>query len=147
MERNPVMTVLPTEHHYVRYCKPTQMQDGRVLPSAFSLRDREDGLSGDHFEHFQSNHYQHIVEALQKRGFTPKPSGCFVKLRCGEVIETLQNHCAVSFDKEDDTKSHTLLRGLEGQNEHIRLLLTQVIAETVNVTRLTTASKNTEKRL
>jgi hypothetical protein len=112
------------------------MQDGIILPSAFSLRDKEDGLSGDHFEHFESDHYQYIVDALQKRGFTPKPNGCFVKLRCGKVIEALQEYCTVSFIKDDDTKSHTLLCGLDKEIEYARLRLVQVITEIVSLNEL-----------
>ena len=145
MEGNSGMTTLPPEHHYVRYCKPHQIQDGKILPSAFSLRDGENGLSGDHFEHFQFDHYQNIVNALQKRGFIPKPSGCFVKLQCGEVIEALQDHCTVSFNKEDNRLPHTLLCGLDGQNEGVRLRLTQIIAETVSLIELTIACKEKKK--
>jgi hypothetical protein len=135
------MKRLPSEHHYVRYCKPAQVQDGRALPSAFTLREGEDGLSGDHFEHFESDRYRRIAEALRRRGFTPKPGGYFVKVRCGDVIKALQDQCAVSFIKEDEANPHTLLCGLDRENEYARLKLAQAITETVSLSTLTAEPK------
>jgi hypothetical protein len=122
------VVILPDEHHYVRYCKPTQIDEGEVLSLAFTLREQDtDGLSGDHFEHY--NDYQSILEALAHR-LNPSKNACFAKLNCGEVTNNAKNICKISFVKEDENQSHTLMVGFTMNNDIIPALLVTLIKET-----------------
>jgi hypothetical protein len=130
------MVTLPDGHHYVRYCKPTQIHDGKVLTSAFYLREKDtDGLSGDHFEHCNKD-YQQILESLRARGFNPSKNGYFAKLNCGEVIcmaQKAQKNCEISFTKDNENHSHTLMIGLTIGDDLIpALLVTLVEVEPLN---------------
>ncbi|MDR2052344.1 MAG: hypothetical protein LBP80_02940 [Treponema sp.] len=123
--------LLPPDHHYVRYCGPSQCQEGKVLSRAFRLRERDigTGLSGDHFEHFGlpgDDGYRQILAALTGRGFHVKPDGCFAKLKCGAVTGAI-NH--LSFDKPDSRSSHTYLKGLEKDDDLIPELLALLVCE------------------
>jgi hypothetical protein len=127
------MVTLPYEHHYVRYCKSSQMEDGKVLSLAFRLRDKDtDGLSGDHFEHY--NNYKQILDSLTQR-FTNKLSknACFAKINCGEVINSAREVCEISFVKEDEKQPHTLMTGLTIGDDLIPALLVTLIKETIFV--------------
>jgi hypothetical protein len=123
------MVTLPNEHHYVRYCKPSQIQEGKVLLSAFRLREKDtDGLSSEHFE-YCNNDYQQIEESLKGRGFEPSRNGCFAKLNCGEVICSAQKFCEISFTKDDENHSHTLMIGLTIRDDLIPALLVTLVKE------------------
>jgi hypothetical protein len=125
------VVTLPNEHHYVRYCKPTQVQEGEVLSQAFMLREQDiDGLSGDHFEHY--NNYQQILKSLTER-FSPSKNGCFVKLNCGEVINNTKKFCKISFIKDDEEKSHTAMTGLILGDDVIPLVLVTLIKEIISI--------------
>ncbi|MCL2557705.1 MAG: hypothetical protein FWE09_04435 [Treponema sp.] len=107
------MSVLPDEDHYTRFCKRIQVQGGKVLSSAFMLRSIDtDGLSGDHFEHFASNNYEQILEALKARGFKGiNDEAYFATLNCRDIIDSSKQmlYCI----KQDKRNSHALLIGLE----------------------------------
>ncbi|MDR2757832.1 MAG: hypothetical protein LBB78_00455 [Spirochaetaceae bacterium] len=123
--------VLPPDHHYVRYCGPSQCQEGKILSQAFRLRDRDiaTGLSGDHFEHFdhiEGGNYRLLMAVLAGRNLRVKPDGCFAKLRCGTVTEAL---CHVSFDKPDGCSSHTFLKGIQEGGDLVPELLTLLVSE------------------
>jgi len=135
--------ILPNEHHYVRYCKPTQIEGGQVLPEAFCLqeKDSDGGVSGDHFEHYPNDNYRQILKSLidpppTGRGYKGlKNNGCFAKVNCGEVINTAKavDVCEISFVKEDEKQSHTLMTGLTVNDNLIPMLLVTFIKETMCV--------------
>lgn len=128
------MVTLPDEHHYVRYCKPTQIDGDQVLPQAFMLREQDtDGLSGDHFEHY--NDYRQILESVSKRLKISK-NAYFAKLNCGKVINSAKEICEISFIKEDKIQSHTLMTGLTFEDEVIPALLVTLIKETICINSL-----------
>jgi hypothetical protein len=86
------------------------------------------GLSGDHFEHC-NNDYQQILKSLKARGFEPKKKGCFAKLNCGEVICKTQKRCKISFTKDDENHSHTLMIGLTIGDNSIPASLVTLVKE------------------
>jgi hypothetical protein len=125
------MVILRDEHHYVRYCKPTQIQEGKILSQAFMLRERDtSGLSGDHFEHY--NNYNQILESVSKRLKISK-NACFAKLNCGEVTNSIKEACKISFIKDDERQSHTLMTGLTLGGDVIPALLVTLIKETITI--------------
>jgi hypothetical protein len=129
-----VVTLLD-KHHYVRFCKPSQIDEGKVLSVAFMLREQDtDGLSGDHFEHYTNNNYQQILESLTKR-FRAKPSknACFAKLNCGEVVNSAKEIYAISFLKGDEEQSHTLMTGFLPGDDMMPVLLATLIKETIPI--------------
>jgi hypothetical protein len=124
------MIRLPLDDHYVRYCSPAQFQEGKVLSKAFKLREKDidTGLSGDHFEYFDSlegDNYKHLLTVLSTRKFIVKPNGCFSKLKCKTVVNALAN---LSFYREDES-SHSFLNGLDFNNEVVPEILVSLISE------------------
>jgi hypothetical protein len=125
------VVTLPNEHHYARYCKPTQIDGDQVLPEAFSLleKDTDSGVSGDHFEYNDSD-YRRILNSLSSR-YKPSPKGYFAKLNCGEVINRASGVCEISFVKEYEKQSHTLMAGLTLGDDIIPSLLVTLIKEKI----------------
>jgi hypothetical protein len=103
---------------------------------AFRLRleQKERSLSGDHFEYFSENSYENIINALDRRHFTPSRNGKLVKLNCGTVIDTIQAFCPeeVYFER-DSGGSHTGLFGLYEAHTAVTELLRNCILEQIPV--------------
>jgi hypothetical protein len=131
------VVTLPDDHHYVRYCKPTQIDGNQVLPQAFTLleKDIDGGVSGDHFEHYNS--YKQVLESVSKRLRISK-NACFAKLNCGEVINSAKAVCKISFIKKDEKQSHVLMAGLSPGDDVIPALLVTLIKETIRISSICT---------
>jgi hypothetical protein len=142
---------LALNDHFVRYCKPSQLsEDGRVLNLAFRLRSERDerSLSGDHFEYFSENSYTNIINALDRRHFTPSRNGKLAKLNCGTVINRIQSFCLEEVYFERDSckpavcyGSHTGLFGLYEAHTSVTEFLCNCILEQVSVSDYISASE------
>jgi hypothetical protein len=126
---------LSPENHYIRYCKPSQCaEDGRILNLAFRLRDGETGLSGDHYEYYQTEPYRNIVRALKERRFSPSPNGRLARLNCREALDAVQPYCSEEARFERDSgSSHTNLYGISGVHSAATEALCSCIIEAPRV--------------
>ena len=84
-------------HHVLRYCKPSSIgEDGLPLSTAFELRDREDYLSVNWLEFFETQYLSQAVnsvrEAFKKKNFNVKSKGGFISLRVDQIIEVIQHN-------------------------------------------------------
>lgn len=135
--------LLKDKDHYVRYCAPraSKVDKNRILPAAFALRKTldDDGLSGDHLEHFADGLIG-VLAALKKRYKGMETDGCFAKLFCGKTIKTIKDKCALdlSFVKNDSNDSHTLLTGYGAGHEYdgVCLLLSKLAVKTESIKKL-----------
>ena len=55
---------IPKEDHVSRYCKPSSVIDGRLLPCAFAIRRREDYLSVNWIEYLGARDLGAAVDAV-----------------------------------------------------------------------------------
>jgi hypothetical protein len=85
-------------------------------------RERDTGLSGDHFEHFnplKGDNYKLLLAVIGERLKVSK-NGRLVQLKCGDVTEAINY---LSFDKPDGHSSHTFLKGLDKDDMAPELLI------------------------
>ena len=111
---------LPDAHHVARYCKPTAVQDGIVLPEAFIPRNREEYISVNWIEYFsgsrnKSEQVERLRNDIQKRGtLRLAASGKFAVLNVGKTKERILNTVRISLTIEhwplDNSPSHGGIR-------------------------------------
>ena len=125
---------LEKDHHFVRYCKPSQCENDEILTPAFHLRKKgsppertkdEETLSVDWYEFFSKDHYSSIIKALNKRRRGTKPKGYLAKLNVGKTIEDLRkipDYSSFNFYIENaGNSSHSEFYSLYGIDEDIRV--------------------------
>jgi len=127
---------LKNESHVVRYCSPNSCSEGKVLVSSFYLRKKnrnEKELSVDHFEHYTVNHYGEISQALKRRKFTIKQGSQFAKLNVGTASFNVKEILDLTLKFYNDYDSHTLIQGMNDQDEEIAAIFVLGILETRSV--------------
>lgn len=86
---------LPNTDHVSRYCKPSAIQDGRVMPNAFLFRNGEDHLSVNWLEYLMAPDLDSAVDMVRKtfrqKGFEIKYRGLFVVLNVGDVKNAIHS--------------------------------------------------------
>ena len=112
--------LLPDNHHFSRYCKPTAVgRDGLPTTAAFELRRGEDHLSVNWLECFETRDpgaaVDRVREVFRRKGYSIRRNGKFVVAGVGAAIaavtETVgRNGRAEHLPLEDD-KSHAGLFG------------------------------------
>ena len=113
-------TPLPDAHHVARYCKPTAVQDGILLPEAFIPRNREEYISVNWLEYFsgtrnKSEQVNRIRSDIQESGsLRLAASGKFAVLNVGKTKEHILNALYISLTIEhqplDNNPSHGGIR-------------------------------------
>jgi hypothetical protein len=109
---------LPSQDNFVRYCKKKDVQDGKILETAFMLRPilkngmPEKELSAQWYEYFSKNHYDGIAKALKSIGFTNIKKGFFAKLNVGRAQDVCKILCRLTVSVEN--KSHCFVCGMYG---------------------------------
>lgn len=135
-----MMFKLSRTDDYIRYCKPSQMQDGKILREVFKLRENEDGLSGFHFQ-FCNCDYKQIIE---KSSIQMNHKGCLIKLNCGQVSDAVNTEksginknkwdkICLSFEKESKSGYHVLIKGYANTDDFVLDLLLDNISEKHNI--------------
>lgn len=83
---------LPEDDRVSRYCKPSSIDDGMLLPAAFEIRKNEDHLSVNWIEYFGEPSLPVAVgkirNALRDKNYQIKPSGRFAMVPVRDVVET-----------------------------------------------------------
>ncbi|OHD61416.1 MAG: hypothetical protein A2014_07850 [Spirochaetes bacterium GWF1_49_6] len=137
------MCRISIEHHFIRYCKPSQSQDGKILSAAFRLRlknpnrgrtEDEKTLSVDWFEFFTKNHYSNINSALIERKMETNPNGYLAKLNVGKSINDIikNSHCSSGqLYVEIIKNSYSHFFGLYGFDEDTNLLIENSLRENI----------------
>lgn len=109
---------LSPENNFVRYCKKKDVQDGKVLETAFMLRpvlhtgEPEKELSAQWYEYFPENKYDNIAIALEGIGFQNIQNGFFAKLNIGHTQDVCKMLCKITVNLEG--ASHCLVGGIYG---------------------------------
>mgnify|MGYP006916232870 CR=1 FL=1 len=95
----------------IRYCKPTQVQDGIVAVSAFYLRKKDEKLqrpedekelSVHQYEFFKDDSLKELKEYLIKTGFKFKPEGCFAVMKYSDIEADIKNSLFINIDITQD---------------------------------------------
>lgn len=109
----------------VRYCKPTQIQDDKILMGAFLLRKKnpelkrpedEKELSVYHYEHYKTNSLKRIKGFAEKR-MDLKSEGCFAVIKYSDVEKDIKENLSVDIDIKQDHKPHYLISNLYQHDE------------------------------
>lgn len=82
------------KHHVTRYCKPMSVDDnGLPMASAFKLRYKEEYLSVNWLEFFETSDLPQRIDFVRKafrdKNYTIKPNGRLAVLRVGEVKDLI----------------------------------------------------------
>lgn len=132
-------------HSIVRYCKPTQIQDKVVLISAFYLRKKdptkkrykdEIDLSVDLFEHYTSDHYSKIKNALIQRNVTLKDAGCLAKMPFAPIAQEINDCLFLEIDIINDHDSHCLIKNMYQRDEETAYYFLKNVIETVMISEI-----------
>ena len=110
----------------VRYCKPTQIQDGKILVSAFLLRKKdhvlgrpedEKELSVYQFEYYKKDPLKKIKIYAEKK-MTLKPKGCFAVIKYSDVEKDIKEFLSIDIDIKQKARSpHCLIANLYQHDE------------------------------
>ncbi len=127
----------------VRYCKPTQIQDGKVLAGAFYLRKKdpmlnrpedEKDLSVHQFEFFFSDSFKNLKSWMPKSGLKLKPEGCFAKIKYSDVANDIKNFMSLNIDIIQDVNSpHCSILNLYQRDEEAAYFFLKNIKEVVRI--------------
>ncbi|MCY4001786.1 MAG: hypothetical protein OXF84_13395 [Bacteroidetes bacterium] len=87
---------LDDSHHISRYCKPSSIENGRLLASAFELRENEGALSVNWIEHYEKNTISEGIDCIRQvfinRGFGLSHNGRFASLSVSDVKKVIAQH-------------------------------------------------------
>ncbi len=108
--------------YIVRYCRPTQCQDGIPCVTAFQLRKKnakvdrpedERELSVNHFEFYDNDNYKHILHDVMSHGLQTNKNGCFAKIKYKSLETAILSEMKILIDiiPEADN-SHCLISNL-----------------------------------
>ena len=79
---------IPDTDHVVRYCSPRHVQNGNITESAFELRGKDNHLSANWLEYFNSGkRFLQQLECVRKtikETITLRQNGRFAKINVGE---------------------------------------------------------------
>ena len=112
--------LLPDDHHFSRYCKPTAVgRDGLPMAAAFELRPGEEHLSVNWLEYFDTRDLGATVEcvreAFRRKRYRIRRNGKFVVVSVGAalaaVAETVGRRGRVEHMPLEDDESHAGLFG------------------------------------
>jgi hypothetical protein len=130
-------SVIPTEHHISRYCKPTSLRaDGTPSGVAFRLRN-ELYLSVNWLEHAhagsRSEQLAEVRRCFVEKGFRTASTGVFAVLNVGQVashvVDFSGRNLRAVHKPEDKDPSHSGLFGYAYSDEDD--LIADLIAEKV----------------
>lgn len=107
-----------------RYCKPSAVEDGVILPSAFQFRDGEDYISVNWLEYLKAPSLESAVnmvrETFRRKGFSIRRQGRFAVLNVGDVKDAVRvviaNTPQIEHLPEDDDASHSGISGYSALN-------------------------------
>lgn len=105
---------IPDDDHVVRYCRPGTCAKGRILISAFELRDGELCISVNWMEHPKARSVTGVREALRKKGLGLSRNGRFAKMSVRSIRRAAKSATLAVYVKHKptcDDQSHALICG------------------------------------
>ena len=109
----------------VRYCKPTQIQDGEISAAAFILRKKdpelkrpedEKELSVYQYEYYQNDSLKKIKNFAEKK-MSLKPEGCFAVIKYSKVEKAIKESLFIDIDIKQFRSPHCLISNLYQHDE------------------------------
>lgn len=84
---------IPDDNTVIRYCRPSSIDAGELLATAFMLRDQEEFLSVNWLERLTAEYGSapliYLREILIRKKLAVSPKGRFAQLHVGEIRSTL----------------------------------------------------------
>ena len=110
---------LPDRDHVSRYCKPSTVNNGVPLATAFTPRENEPYLSVNWLEYFHeaspSAAMKRVREAFDDKNYQVRRNGMFAVLNVGAVkaiaFDTIQMHLGIEHMPLADDPSHCGIKG------------------------------------
>ncbi len=98
---------IPNSDHVVRYCSPRNVQDGKILSSAFTKKKGEDYLSVNWLEYFNGNmdSFQRLQSVRDCIRLNIRPNGRFVKISVGDAKKSIK-HVQVKYKPANSDPTH-----------------------------------------
>ncbi|MBE7445517.1 MAG: hypothetical protein HS132_09815 [Planctomycetia bacterium] len=128
---------IPDQNHIARYCKPTQVSDGRIQATAFMLRVGEESLSVNWLEFLNCSSRESEITEVRKIYSKKLNIGLHAKIAILNVGEVRQKVLTESPDGRNlevihdpliDDPSHSGIYNLKQDDE----LIAELILETVH---------------
>lgn len=121
---------IPDSDHVLRYCRPSNIVDGKPGPGAFALRSGERSLSVNWLEFFgeETPVVRQIEKARQAMGanLALKAGGRFAKINAGAAREKIAG-LAVKHLPTPRNRSHAGIFYPAGDNEETALELSNLV--------------------
>jgi len=130
---------IPDKDHIARYCAPKTIDDGKILASAFLLRENEDGLSVNWLEYLGCASRDLEIAEVRKAYSAKLSVGAKAKvavLNAGEVREKIETESPdnrildILHEPEEKDPSHSEIYNLKPDCELIAELILQAVNET-----------------
>ena len=133
---------IPDQHHIARYCKPTQVPNGKIQATAFMLRNVEGSLSVNWLEFLNCSSRESEIDALRStysRKLKVRAGAKISVLNVGEVREKVltespdRRNLKVLHDPqyiEVYDPSHSGIYNLKQADELIAELILETVRET-----------------
>ncbi|MXX97307.1 MAG: hypothetical protein F4065_08815 [Rhodothermaceae bacterium] len=124
------------DHHVARYCKPSAIgDDGLPLATAFELRDRDDHLSVNWLEFFETTDLpqaiDYVRQAFREKKFGVRRNGKFVSLQVGMVKEVILRNsdlpAKIIHLPEQNDPSHSGVFGYTASDELISTEISELV--------------------
>ena len=119
-------------HHVMRYCRPKQVQRGKITESAFALREKEEYLSANWLEYF--NEGMQFPELLRKTRETVGQSlnlphnGRFAKIHVGDAKRKIKG-VRIQYRPVDNNPAHAGIYPPSEKNREITLELANLVSD------------------
>lgn len=130
MGRLKTETDIPDSDHVLRYCKPSNIVDGKISPGAFGIRPGEQSLSVNWMEFFgKETSIVRQIEKIQKAmraNLALKRGGRFAKINAGSAREQVDG-LAIKHLPTPKNRSHAGIFYPGGDNEETALELANMI--------------------
>lgn len=129
---------IPDQNHIARYCSPKHIDDGKIQPTAFMLKQTEESLSVNWLEFLNPKNRQTEIAELRNiysLKLTVRSRAKIAVLNVGEVREKVltespdRRNLRVLHDPEADDLSHSGIYGLRPDAELIAELMLQTVRE------------------
>ncbi len=130
---------IPDKDHIARHCAPKTVYDDKIQPSAFFLRENEDGLSVNWLEYLNCASRDLEIAEIQKVYSAKLRVGAKAKvavLNAGEVRKKIKTGSPdnrildILHEPEENDLSHSGIYNLKPDYELIAELILQAVNET-----------------
>jgi len=121
---------IPDSDHVLRYCRPSNIVDGKISPGAFAIRPGEQSLSVNWLEFFgKETPITHQIEKIRQAmsaKLALKRSGRFARINAGSAREKIAE-LAIKHLPTPKNRSHAGIFYPGGDNEETALELANLV--------------------